>query len=417
MSNSNHIKVTGRRYVSISKLVSPDELRRLYEDELLTDAEIARMFGGASDVSVSQYRKRYGIQTITARQRKELREGKPSQSIDDLSPAKLRDLYSRMGDGEIGKLCGVSKPTIRKLRHVWGIEPISKSERSTSKEELTDEQKEVLIGITLGDGHILPRGSFKVDHAFHQYLYLRECHQILRSIARPIAYEETVMKQSGELACLFLFRTVQHVWLKAMRKLFYPDDEKVFPSSILDGLTPRSLAFWYFDDGHLSDGLPSFALGKISTDAAEEVCDRVAQRFGFSAYVSPRSAPTCKIMAFRANSCDLFFHLVREHATPDMLYKIPERYWPKDVKPVPKTRTTEQTNLPKVLRQHCVEWLNLAEDDRAKLLDNLVTFWRQVGFPHHVQRIEHLTVISNLDESQIIQGDSIKARQVGQSSC
>jgi len=381
-----------------------EKLREMYEVELLTDQEIADHYG-VSDAAVSGRRKRAGIATMSARQRRERKAGRSGPFLDDLTPTELADLYSRMGDRQIAATYGVKKPAISRLRDKWGIGAISKAERATSREPLTDEQKEIVIGVMLGDGHLLSRGVFKVSHSQHQYEYLCHVHAALSSIAKPLYYDEKEMAESGELCPGFGFRTVQHSWLKAMRRLFYPEGERVFPASVLDNLTERSLAYWYFDDGYESDGLPRFALGKISRSAAEDVVQRIGRRFGFKTYVgSP--VPNCQIMSMRAVSSERFFRIVVDFASPDMLYKVPERFWPAHARPTVKVRTVDPIQLPKELR-----------GTDPSLEDGLLAFWRKQGFPYHVARPEHLRILANLEANQVLQGDSLKIRHVGQSSC
>jgi hypothetical protein len=403
------------KYGMLSKALDEMKLRRLYKEDLLTDAQIAAKVAADlgletafSDVAVARLRKRWGIGPITPRQRRERQEGHAGPSLDDVTPAILRDLYSRMGERQIAKHYGVKKSAIQRLRKLWGIEAISKTERSTSVVELTEEQKEVIIGSMLGDGHLLERGIFKVTHA-----YLKHVHDILSPISRPMFYEEKQMHDSGEVRAGFGFRTDQHVWLKAMRRLLYPNGEKVFLPSIIESLTERSLAFWYFDDGTLEDGgIPAFAVGDFSEEQAQEIAEGLGRRFNLRIYVTTHH-PTCKMVKIRAASARRLFEIVAPHITPDMLHKLPERFWPKEVRPLPKIQTSERISLPKELRERCKAW---AKGDN-QLVDDLLAFWRGAGFPYHVARPEDLSTLARLELGHILQRDTLKARQVGQSSC
>jgi len=408
------------KYGALTKALDETKLRRLYEDELLTDAEIATTVATElgleetfSDAAVARLRKRWGIATLTIRQRRERREGRTGPFLDDLTPAKLRDYYSQMGERQIAKMFGVKKPAIQRLRQQWGIEPISKTERTTSVVKLTEEQKEVIIGCMLGDGHLLERGVFKVSHAYHQYEYLKRVRELLAPIATPMGYEEKEMSESGEVRAAFSFRTAQHVWLKAMRKLFYPKGKRQFPPSLLETLSERSLAFWYFDDGTLYDGnLPAFALGDVDDATVEHTLRAFRDRFGFNAYLSPRTTATCKIVSLRSVSAGALFEIVAPYATPDMLHKLPERYWPKSVRPLPKVQTSERAPLPKDLRNQLKAGANQDE-----LVEKVFAFWRQAGFPFHVARPEDLQTLARLELDHVLQKGVLKARQVGQSSC
>lgn len=410
------------RYGLLSKSLGEAKLRQLYEVELLTDQEISARVSAELGVApfheraVARLRRLWKIESITSRQRRERREGRAGPSLDSLTPAGLRDLYSRMGDRAIGKLFGVEKPAILRLRQMWGIEQIAKTERAASNIELTDEQKEIVIGCMLGDGALLERGVFKLSHAYHQYEYLKRVHEILAPLSRPMIYEEKEMKGSGECRSAFGFRTEMHLWFRTMRQLFYPQGKRIFPASILETLTIRSLAYWYFDDGTLHDGdLPSFALGDISESSADEVMEIIGRRFGFNVYRSPRTQPTCQIMALRSASAGKLFEIVAPFATPDMLHKLPERYWPRSVRPLPKIQTSERLPLPRSLSDRCEVWEPTSPD--PSLVEDVAKFWRDAGFPHHVARVEDLRTLSLIQLEHVLQGGVLKRRQVGQSSC
>ena len=220
-----------------------------------TDAEMAELVG-VTDVAMSYFRRKCGIQTRTQLARLTFDHTGPR--FEDITPVELATLYTSMGDRAIAARYGVSKPTVTAKRAQFAIEALSKTERATSVEELTEEQRDTFLGCLLGDGHLLARGVFKVSHYQEQFDYLTHLHRALAPHALPIMYEEKEM-DNGRQTFAFGFQTVQHEWLKALRAVFYPNGEKVFPESVLSVLSPRSLAYWYFDDGHLDSGLPSFA--------------------------------------------------------------------------------------------------------------------------------------------------------------
>ena len=400
MGRRNQIRNTG---------LTKEKLAALYAEH--TDAEIAATYG-VTDVAISYFRRKWGIQTKTLRQRTDEQRGGPR--LEDVTPARLADLYATMGDRDIARMHGVTKPVIAKLRHRWAISSVSKSERATSHQAMTEEQKDACIGVLLGDGHLLDRGVMKVTHYQEQLGYLMHLHGILAPHSLPLRYEEKEI-DTGRLTFAFGFQTVQHEWLQAMRAVFYPKGERTFPKSILQDLSPRALAFWYFDDGHLGDGLPSFALGSITEDAVSDVVRMVGERFSIQTYVRP-SNPECRSMGIRASSCDVFFKLILPFASADMLYKFPAKYWPNGIPPRIPLKTTEVL-VPRGLIAEAHRWESLCEDERESLVEAFVQFWVQAGFPYHTPRPEELTVLLNLDASHVIQGDVIKARQVGQGIC
>ena len=390
---------------------SKEILSALYTDQNKTDIEIGELYG-VTDVSVSKWRKALGVPTKSqlVRSGSELASG-----LQDLTPVQLAELYSSMGQRAIAKLYGVSKPTIASRLKKFGIQPISKTDRSTSIQSLTDIQKEVCIGTLLGDGHILDRGALKVFHYYGQLPYLRGTHKVLSPLVLPIYYEEREM-DNGRMTFGFGFRTVQHSWFQSLRSIFYPEGEKIYPESVLRSLSPRSLAYWYFDDGHLDSGLPSFAVGSLTDAKFSSLLSLFGQRFSLDVY--EKTAPeTNRLLCIRARSADAFFSLIKEYATPDLLYKLPPKHWPQGVLPRLPAKTKDALLLPKHLSDEAKQWRSLDADDKSGVVELFTAYWEQAGFPYHVPRPEELEVLLSVEAQHVIQGGEIKIRQVGQGIC
>jgi hypothetical protein len=396
---------------------SKEILHDLYVIQNKTDKEIGTQYG-VTDVSVSKWRRKLGV--LTKSQLARLGAGRGDSNLDleldSLTPVQLAEMYSSMGQRAIAKRFNVSKPTISARLHKFGIQPISKTDRATSHQDLTEVQKEICIGTILGDGHILERGVLKVTHYYGQLDYLIHLHRMLSPLTLPIFYEEKEM-DNGKLTFAFGFRTVQHSWFQSLRSIFYPDGvNKVYPESVLRSLSARSLAYWYFDDGHLDSGLPSFDVGKLSDAHMAQLLTTVGSHFSLDTYEKIPSG-SCRIIGVRARSADWFFSLIRDHSSPDLLYKFPPKHWPKGTLPRLPTKTTEVQLLPKHLSDEAKQWGTLNDDDKSGLVELFTDYWLQAGFPFHVPRPEELEVLLRLEARHVIQNGEIKVRQVGQSIC
>jgi tRNA G10 N-methylase Trm11 len=390
---------------------SKEELEELYKTH--TGGDIARLYG-VSDVAVSAWRRKYGIANVPPWQRAQ--QGKSVPPLDQLNPVKLAELYLAMGDQQIGDLYGVSKIVIRRLRREYGIQPISKSARCERQDPLTDEQKEVAIGVMLGDGHIRGEGSLQVAHYYGQLNYLRQLHQIFGALSRPITYGE--VQRYADTSYMFTLRTHIHAWFKQMRQVMYPQGRRVFPPDILSTLTPRSLAYWYSDDGTLTRDVPTIALGDITAIEARQVATAIAARFSLNTFIPEASlSSTCKILGIRAVSAPAFYFLIRDHLPVDLLYKIPREYWPSGKIPFsPPSNLGSEVDFPADLYNRCKSWSGLDESGKTTLLGEVAAHYRAVGFPQTRARSEELFVLRNLEPSQIIKEDRILPRQVGQAS-
>lgn len=404
-------------YGAFRRDINPTLLRELYEKH--TDREIGKIYG-VSDVIVSRYREEYGISTVTPRERDD--KGRRSQGlrvIADLTPIELTSLYARMGDATIGKMFGVSKPVILRLREQWGVGTLTKTDRATETCALSTEQQDIIVGSLLGDGHITRRGTFRVTHTHMQMGYLLHLHQRLAPLSQPIWFDEKE-QDNGVIAYTFGFATMQHSWLQQLRKVFYPESmgRKVFPTEMLQNLSPRSLAYWYWDDGHLDETLPSFALGDITQEEAEAVAEHLHIRFALDAYVKPSSRGTsCLIVGIRARTTDVFFALVSPYLLPDMHHKVPAECRPALQKPFRPRNTVGDVALPKDLLLRAKGWTSLDAAGKGELVRCLSSFWSEKGFPYPTPRAEEIDILARLTFEQVVVGDRLKRVGVGQSTC
>jgi len=405
---------TSESYGRFRAALTPKVLRELYREH--TDSEIASLYE-VSNAIVSRYRKEWGIRTVTPRERRDReRKQRGLPTIDDLSPATLAALYVNMGDAQIAAMHGVSKPVIIRLRREWGIKTLTRTDRATSNATLSEEQQEVILGVMLGDGHLTTKGVFQVTHSHSQVAYLVHLAQVLTPLSKPISFGEKIM-DSGTVAYEYTLRTAPHLWLLAMRRMFYPEGHRVFPDPVLEVLSPRSLAYWYFDDGHLDSNLPSIALGDVTMDEADHVCRLIRNRFALDTYVRPQSTETCKLLGIRAKTTDIFFSLIVPYLLPEMHHKVPVKFRPSDVKPSRPRLTRETRPFPADLVSRSKSWPQLTEEGQERLLDDLVGFWSESGFPMPSPRVEDLDVLLQLEFNQVVRDGVLRRVNVGQSIC
>ena len=123
---------------------------------------------------------------------------------------------------------------------------------NTGMKEPNDEQKEVLLGILLGDGCIpYNHNTINIIHSSKQSKYVKYIRDILWSICnRKISNYALMLKNKSYHACKLQIENIPYT--RFLKKEFYgmsySEDKKVVPSWFK--LTPISLAFWYMDDGN-----------------------------------------------------------------------------------------------------------------------------------------------------------------------
>ena len=113
---------------------------------------------------------------------------------------------------------------------------------------LTDYQQQLLIGLLLGDGALVPNSWMKhyrlfIGHGEEQKAYLFWLYKAFQSFTLSAPKYHTLTKS-------WRFRTISHPAFTAFHDSFYPQGSKAVPESIRDLLvSPLSLAIWYMDDG------------------------------------------------------------------------------------------------------------------------------------------------------------------------
>jgi len=123
--------------------------------------------------------------------------------------------------------------------------------------ELNEIQKEVIIGLLLGDGFlekssksVNPRFCFEQSYPEKEvYLfYVFNFYKLLVS-SFPSIITRKPDKRTGKVYKSLGFKTAAFSCLNEYYNLFYKDRKKVIPKSIDKLLTARGLAHWIMDDG------------------------------------------------------------------------------------------------------------------------------------------------------------------------
>ena len=121
--------------------------------------------------------------------------------------------------------------------------------------KLTKKQKEILVGLILGDGHLetLNGGRtyrLKVEHSPKQKEYLYWLCENFRDWIHktPEVRERTSL---GKIIETYGFTTYTSGILKLYAEQFYINGKKIIPKTIDKIITPQSLAIWFMDDGSI----------------------------------------------------------------------------------------------------------------------------------------------------------------------
>ena len=180
--------------------------------------------------------------------------------------------------------------------------------------ELSDRQRQILIGTILGDGYISPRGQFQLEHSdkYEKYLFWKfgELENIAYGSPSKV---ERIDKRNGAKYKSYRFWLRQY--FRPWREYFYQQTGKIFPPGLK--LTPLALAVWYMDDGCYSDKRCTIATDSFSDASRITIQEVLKKQFDLDIY----SRSNGKV-AIRAHSQKLFFNLIKPYIHESMAYKL-----------------------------------------------------------------------------------------------
>lgn len=204
-----------------------------------------------------------------------------------------------------------------------------KSKSDSTPLKLSNVQREVLVGILLGDGHLESRSNnrsfrLKVEQSAKHRAYVEHLFHVFENwTTSPVKFK--VRKTSGRSSSTSCwFRTKSDVSFRFYFHQFYSAGKKSVPKLIHRWLTPRSIAYWYMDDGSIksrqSKGVIFNTKGfekpgvELLIDVLNSKFDLLStlrrQKDGWQIYVSGKSFET-------------FHEIVDPFILEDMRYKIP----------------------------------------------------------------------------------------------
>jgi hypothetical protein len=199
---------------------------------------------------------------------------------------------------------------------------------------LTVEQKEILIGLALGDMNIRKRKSYKhaqirfeyggknIEYGYYVYSLFKDYF-----LNEPVIYER--INVNGNLVKTIRFESVTHPAFDFLVELFLDSDgKKRVPSGIIeDYLTPRGLAFWFMDDGGKLDYSKNQGKGVVfntqgfSQQEVMDLCEGLKRKFNLDCWIgSNKSKHVIKVSGKNFKN---ILDLIGPFIIPSMTHKLP----------------------------------------------------------------------------------------------
>jgi hypothetical protein len=190
--------------------------------------------------------------------------------------------------------------------------------------KLSDIQREVLVGLVLGDAHLETQNRGRTYRVKFEYSAKhREYAQHLYNLFREWILNPPQRKRDGSHNNIW-FQTVSHGAFRFYAHQFYDGREKCVPRNIHRLLTARSIAYWFMDDGSIKSRESKGVIFNTQGFARRDVkllvhvlcscfnleANERKQKEGWQIYISGKSH-------------ERFRELVDPFLHPSMLYKLP----------------------------------------------------------------------------------------------
>lgn len=206
--------------------------------------------------------------------------------------------------------------------------------------EITQEQKDLIFGSSLGDGFLFTRKGinwrYEEAHSLKQKDYLFLKFEILKPFCGKPPYLCNSSKLHTNSYQFYRFVTKTHDFFAFYGKIFYNLNTfsqrfvKDVPSLdiLMIHLTPRAIAYWYMDDGALYYGC-LICTESFSLEGLNRIQTVFFEKYGIS--ISLKKLIVKKVIKgyrlyVNPANCEKFVPLIKPYILPSMLYKLPEKY-------------------------------------------------------------------------------------------
>ena len=342
---------------------------------LLTDSELIRLCKiGHSDAAIGNMFNMTGEGIAYRRKKLEIplsfknNETKNLiQKLKDTSRNILEKDYYDLTQEEFSSKYGISKIVWRP--HLKSIGIVSKETHRIDKyPPFNRDQRSLIIGSLLGDGAI-DKTRFYESHSNKQRLYLVKKFQILEPYSSNM--------YPCDNATGMRFSTINHPNFSEFYKEFYEEgiNGKLIPVELIkNNWSEDILAYWFFDDGSYDDEKNEFYIYNLcpKRENLESFLDFLNSiypwNFNYSFYNNIYN------IKFSKKFYEDFVNILLKIATPDLYYKIPEKYLTKDMITLLSFDSISSIK-PKFYR--------LSDDNNKKKIEIMIfNHFRKVGFPY-----------------------------------
>ena len=227
------------------------------------------------------------------------------------------------------------KKTIFK-KEVIGLGPNSTKmkEYKNSLIDLSQSQKEAVIGLMLGDASLQSQNNgltyrIKFEWGDRNKAYVMHVFELFDEWVLSLPHKKERVSPKGNTVVNWGFQTFSHKAFNYLGELFIKNGKKsISDNLILNHLTARGLAYWFMDDGGKLDynknsKNKSVVLNTQSFTDLEVItmAEQLSNKFNLLCEV--RSNKNKKVIVIKDSSYPTFISLVDPYLVDEMRYKLP----------------------------------------------------------------------------------------------
>ena len=244
---------------------------------------------------------------------------------------ELVELYvnKRLTTYEIADKYSVHRRSVNRWFKHYDIKviPGQRKFEKIKKIPLTKEQKEMTIGMLLGDGFIGEHGRknkscrLHVGHSEKQRELVYHQKSIVDSLVNNI--KRRIDKRDGSV--MLSFTTITHNDFRFLRSLFYQGNKKIIRPELVNYMTEKSLAQWVMDDGSCGKCSMELHTEGFTEKENEMLRDMLRVKFKIVCKVRKIKRKNGKIywcLSFNKKNSIILSNLVRKYIIDSMKYKI-----------------------------------------------------------------------------------------------
>ncbi len=197
--------------------------------------------------------------------------------------------------------------------------------------KLTNRQRNILIGLVLGDAYLQKTGKknarLRLEHSLKQADYINWKYEQLINIfqTKPKKIERIHPQIKQKYCYLRLQSHSSPIFGKLRKKLYDESGKRIIPEDIHKLLKSRlTLAVWYMDNGYYSkrDKSVHICLPPLKVKEIKYLINALSENFGLRPkwYYRP-DGKGCQLN-FTGKQKDLLFRIIRPSIIPSLSYKL-----------------------------------------------------------------------------------------------